>query len=145
MYEGCLAARRLTDPHRSGHANASVVFHVTRVEEQRIERFVLQKRERIYDSTRVRMWKHAKLFCRGGCARVRGRGVFSDSKKAARASSKFTDVVSEEAEYALPKETRVVICGGGVMGGAVAYHLSLMGLGPETVILESGRYVFLFL
>lgn len=38
-----------------------------------------------------------------------------------------------------PKNARVVICGGGVMGGAVAYHLSLMGLGPETVVVESGR------
>lgn len=40
----------------------------------------------------------------------------------------------------LPKAAQVVICGGGVMGAAVAYHLSLMGLGPETVILESNRY-----
>lgn len=38
-----------------------------------------------------------------------------------------------------PKESQVVICGGGVMGAAVAYHLSLMGLGSQTVIVESSR------
>lgn len=43
----------------------------------------------------------------------------------------------------LPRAAQVVICGGGVMGAAVAYHLSLMGLGPETVILESNRYFFI--
>ncbi|XP_051163188.1 pyruvate dehydrogenase phosphatase regulatory subunit, mitochondrial [Leptopilina boulardi] len=38
-----------------------------------------------------------------------------------------------------PKDCQVVICGGGVMGAAVAYHLSLMGLGSQTVIVESSR------
>ncbi|XP_043463215.1 pyruvate dehydrogenase phosphatase regulatory subunit, mitochondrial isoform X2 [Leptopilina heterotoma] len=38
-----------------------------------------------------------------------------------------------------PKDSQVVICGGGVMGAAVAYHLSLMGLGSQTVIVESSR------
>lgn len=41
----------------------------------------------------------------------------------------------------LPTESKVVICGGGVMGAAVAYHLALMGQGPNTVILEQGRLV----
>lgn len=40
-----------------------------------------------------------------------------------------------------PKDTQVVICGGGVMGAAVAYHLSLMGLGSQTVIVESSRSI----
>lgn len=40
-----------------------------------------------------------------------------------------------------PKESQVVICGGGVMGAAVAYHLSLMGLGSQTVIVESSRSI----
>ncbi|KAK0176323.1 hypothetical protein PV328_000470 [Microctonus aethiopoides] len=38
-----------------------------------------------------------------------------------------------------PKDKQVVICGGGIMGAAVAYHLAALGLGPNTVILESGR------
>lgn len=83
------------------------------------------------------MWRYSKLFCDRHV--VRRRSFFSGGNKAAQVSSKITDVVSEDAEYPLPKEARVVICGGGVMGGAVAYHLSLMGLGPETVIVESGR------
>lgn len=40
-----------------------------------------------------------------------------------------------------PDETRVVVCGGGVMGAAVAYHLAEMGWGPHTVVLEQGRLV----
>ncbi|XP_046467486.1 pyruvate dehydrogenase phosphatase regulatory subunit, mitochondrial isoform X1 [Neodiprion pinetum] len=38
-----------------------------------------------------------------------------------------------------PKEARVVICGGGVVGAAVAYHLAQMGWGPQTIIVEGGR------
>lgn len=37
-----------------------------------------------------------------------------------------------------PKKAKIVICGAGVMGAAVAYHLASSGLGPETVILEQG-------
>lgn len=35
-----------------------------------------------------------------------------------------------------PNKAKVVICGAGVMGAAVAYQLANIGLGPETVILE---------
>lgn len=38
-----------------------------------------------------------------------------------------------------PKNSRVVICGGGIMGASVAYHLALAGWGPHTVIIEQGR------
>ena len=38
----------------------------------------------------------------------------------------------------LPEEARVVICGGGVLGSAVAYHLCELGWGEHTVILEKG-------
>lgn len=38
-----------------------------------------------------------------------------------------------------PKNARVVICGGGIMGAAVAYHLALAGWGPHTLILEQGK------
>lgn len=39
-----------------------------------------------------------------------------------------------------PRRARVVICGGGVMGAAVAYHLALAGWGEHTVIMEQSRW-----
>ena len=39
----------------------------------------------------------------------------------------------------LPKETKVVICGGGVIGCSVAYHLALQGW-KDIVLLEQGRW-----
>nr|CAI5832874.1 unnamed protein product [Callosobruchus analis] len=38
-----------------------------------------------------------------------------------------------------PKDARVVICGGGVMGASVAYHLGKLGWGKETVLIEQNR------
>lgn len=35
-----------------------------------------------------------------------------------------------------PKNSRVVICGGGLIGASVAYHLALQGWGPHTTIIE---------
>lgn len=35
-----------------------------------------------------------------------------------------------------PRKAKVVICGAGVMGAAVAYQLANSGLGNETVIVE---------
>lgn len=39
----------------------------------------------------------------------------------------------------LPEKSRVVICGGGLIGAAVAYHLGLSGMGAETVVIEQDR------
>ncbi|XP_011309065.1 pyruvate dehydrogenase phosphatase regulatory subunit, mitochondrial [Fopius arisanus] len=47
--------------------------------------------------------------------------------------------VGSSSDPGLPEESQVVICGGGVMGAAVAYHLAVMGWGSRTIILESGR------
>lgn len=41
-----------------------------------------------------------------------------------------------------PKNIKVVVCGGGVLGAAVAYHLADLGLGHDTIVLEQGRLVF---
>lgn len=39
----------------------------------------------------------------------------------------------------LPKKAKVVICGGGVMGSAVAYHLARRGWGDKTVLIEKEK------
>ena len=38
-----------------------------------------------------------------------------------------------------PSESQVVICGGGVIGCSVAYHLTKLGWN-DVVLLEQGRY-----
>lgn len=87
----------------------------------------------------IKMWKHSRsLYSR--CI-AQGKSILSNNHETADVAARSTNAAtaSESLEHALPKEARVVICGGGVMGGAVAYHLSLMGLGLETVLVESGR------
>lgn len=39
----------------------------------------------------------------------------------------------------LPSEAQVVICGGGVMGAAVAYHLARRGWGGKTILVEKEK------
>ncbi|XP_025848825.2 pyruvate dehydrogenase phosphatase regulatory subunit, mitochondrial-like isoform X2 [Vulpes vulpes] len=45
---------------------------------------------------------------------------------------------AEAHSVALPAQAHVVICGGGIMGTSVAYHLSKMGW-KDIVLLEQGR------
>jgi len=40
---------------------------------------------------------------------------------------------------ALPNESQVVICGGGIIGCSVAYHLAKLGW-SDIVLLEKGRF-----
>ena len=42
------------------------------------------------------------------------------------------------AQPRLPQKASVVVCGGGVIGTSVAYHLSKAGA-TDVVLLESGR------
>ncbi|CAK9803481.1 Pyruvate dehydrogenase phosphatase regulatory subunit, mitochondrial [Anthophora plagiata] len=84
------------------------------------------------------MWLHSKLFCNKHVTKWNSI-AFYNGQRVRHSSLKSTVETSEDVDDPLPKETKVVICGGGVMGGAAAYHLSLMGLGPQTVIVESGR------
>ncbi|KAL3275748.1 hypothetical protein HHI36_020494 [Cryptolaemus montrouzieri] len=44
-----------------------------------------------------------------------------------------------EDEKIIPSSKRVVICGAGVMAASVAYHLAVLGWGPETVVIEQNR------
>lgn len=46
----------------------------------------------------------------------------------------------ESTNVAPPRNARVVICGGGVMGASVAYHLAKLGWGLETVLIEQNRF-----
>lgn len=39
----------------------------------------------------------------------------------------------------LPKGCKVAICGGGVMGASVAYHLAQLGWGPQTIVIEQDK------
>ncbi|XP_042241378.1 pyruvate dehydrogenase phosphatase regulatory subunit, mitochondrial-like [Homarus americanus] len=38
-----------------------------------------------------------------------------------------------------PKNAKVVVCGGGMVGTSVLYHLAMLGWGADTVMLEQGR------
>lgn len=56
------------------------------------------------------------------------------------ADTVFTAEDAVRARKIPPKDARVVVCGGGVMGASVAYHLGQLGWGPETVLIEQNRY-----
>ncbi len=46
---------------------------------------------------------------------------------------------SSSAAGGLPASARAVVCGGGVVGCSVAYHLPKVGL-KDVLLLEQGRY-----
>ncbi|XP_039286636.1 pyruvate dehydrogenase phosphatase regulatory subunit, mitochondrial isoform X2 [Nilaparvata lugens] len=48
-------------------------------------------------------------------------------------------VESSQNNEPFPREAKVVVCGGGVMGAAVAYHLAELGWGKHTIVVEQGR------
>ena len=57
-------------------------------------------------------------------------------------SSKTSSVfygVTFFSDAELPPKAKVVICGGGATGAAVAYKLAQRGLGPETVMIDKGE------
>lgn len=45
----------------------------------------------------------------------------------------------EDVQKAPPHDAKVVICGGGIMGATVAYHLANLGWAKETVLIEQNR------
>ncbi|XP_076649789.1 pyruvate dehydrogenase phosphatase regulatory subunit, mitochondrial [Halictus rubicundus] len=84
------------------------------------------------------MWHNSKTLCKKYVSKW-SNFAFNNHQRVRHSSSKSTVITNDNVDDPLPKDAKVVICGGGVMGGAVAYHLSLMGLGDQTVIIESGR------
>eukprot|EP00095_Tigriopus_kingsejongensis_P011061 maker-scaffold23_size669530-snap-gene-1.32 protein:Tk11061 transcript:maker-scaffold23_size669530-snap-gene-1.32-mRNA-1 annotation:"pyruvate dehydrogenase phosphatase regulatory mitochondrial" len=42
-------------------------------------------------------------------------------------------------DHTLPDKAKVVICGGGAQGAAIAYKLAQRGLGPDTVVIDKGE------
>lgn len=90
------------------------------------------------------MWHHSKLVCNKFATKWNNIVFYNYNKRIRHCSSKSTVETNEDVDDPFPKEAKVVICGGGVMGGAVAYHLSLLGLGSQTVIVENGRYEKIF-
>ncbi|XP_023244971.1 pyruvate dehydrogenase phosphatase regulatory subunit, mitochondrial [Copidosoma floridanum] len=81
------------------------------------------------------MWQKSGMFCQRFFTKnvkllnVNHNGIVRTSTTATPASN----------EESPPKEAEVVICGGGVMGAAVAYHLAIRGWGDKTVLIESSR------
>lgn len=84
------------------------------------------------------MWHNSKSFCTKYVTKW-SNYVFYNRQRIKYISTKSTLVTNEDVDNSFPKNAKVVICGGGVMGGAVAYHLSLMGLGSQTIIIESSK------
>lgn len=68
-----------------------------------------------------------RWFCDAGARPARLRG---------QRSVRFLS--TDPPPTALPAHARVVICGGGVVGTSVAYHLARLGW-TEIVLLEQGR------
>ena len=67
---------------------------------------------------------------------------FSNTNTAKTISSSLSDSVINNAvddKRPLPREAKVVICGAGVMGASVAYHLAELGWGPNTVLIDQGK------
>ncbi len=47
---------------------------------------------------------------------------------------------SSSPTESVPSGAEIVVCGGGVIGSSIAYHLAHMGA-SDVLLLEQGRYV----
>lgn len=90
------------------------------------------------------MWRKPNIY--SGKSELRKlNSLWNYPKKLNVTTGKLAEKLDESLIAAPPKETRVVICGGGVVGAAVAYHLGQMGWGPQTILIEGGRLSSSFL
>lgn len=71
-----------------------------------------------------------QLDVRHGGAEVAQRGLCCSPRSSAAGV--------ERSSMPLPSQARVVICGGGIVGTSVAYHLAKLGW-TGVVLLEQGR------
>ncbi|KAK6174464.1 hypothetical protein SNE40_017735 [Patella caerulea] len=82
---------------------------------------------------------HKKCVCPGLGSRRRFEEILFNGRglSASRRYSTGTVTSLEREAIPLPKEARVVICGGGILGSSVAYHLTERGW-TDIVLLEQG-------
>lgn len=72
---------------------------------------------------------HTTYKCAGvGCRQITNRLVALDHHE-----------TLDGCMSALPSKAKVVVCGGGVVGAAVAYHLAKRGWGQKTVLIEKEK------
>lgn len=64
------------------------------------------------------------------------RNLFKERKRCCFGTSQQRHLNSDAS---LPKEAEIVICGGGIVGCSVAYHLAKLGW-RDVLLLEQGRY-----
>lgn len=74
----------------------------------------------------------------GSLVRRTNESIYSFSSNSNNCTRNEPSVIERSSEK-LPSSSKVVICGGGVLGASVAYHLAELGWGPNTIVLEQGR------
>ena len=52
---------------------------------------------------------------------------------------RFYSLTNEKIDQLPPSQARVVICGGGVQGAALAYYLAQNGWAKDTIVLDQGK------
>lgn len=87
--------------------------------------------------------RHSSIFCSSyiagtPCTKCRGYSSFANSNDKNDNDDPETTSTFTLPTPQLPSQARVVICGGGVIGLSVAYHLAEKGW-TDVVVLEQGK------
>ncbi|KAL1131009.1 hypothetical protein AAG570_012247 [Ranatra chinensis] len=75
----------------------------------------------------------------GVLRRYKLKNVFGSLSQCSRPLSDDGDANVWTDLEPVPREARVVVCGGGLVGASVAYHLAEMGWAKETILIEQGK------